>query len=129
MKHLFTFTRPHHIALVLCAFFTAAVVAAGRTAYAILLGKIFDVISRWGAGALTGEGFLSEISKWCVYMCLLGLGLWLSASVDIALWVTAGELRAKTARNALFASLLRKTTQWYDLKENGMSSLMVQIQT
>ncbi|KAK3385407.1 P-loop containing nucleoside triphosphate hydrolase protein [Podospora didyma] len=128
-KDLFAFTQRSHISIIICAFVTAALVAAGKTAFAILLGKIFDVVSRFGALLLTSQEFISEISQWALYLTLLGFGVWLSASLDATLWVITGELRARAARNSLFASLLKKTTQWYDSQESGMSSLMVGIQT
>jgi len=126
-KDLFSFTQQAHVPIVVCAFFTAALVAGARTAYAVLTGRIFDLVTRFGAGLLTGSDFLSQMSRWSGYMCLLGLGMWLVASLDVALWVITGELRAKTARKLLFASFLRKTMTWYDSRDHGMSSLMVGI--
>ncbi|KAK0630411.1 P-loop containing nucleoside triphosphate hydrolase protein [Bombardia bombarda] len=126
---LLAFTRPGHAWIVACAFCTASMVAAGRTAYSVLLGRIFECVSQWGATAIDGETFLAQVGRWCLYMTLLGLGMWLAAGVDVALWVMVGESGARTARETLFASFLKKTTAWYDMRENGMSSLMVGIQT
>ncbi|KAK0649026.1 P-loop containing nucleoside triphosphate hydrolase protein [Cercophora newfieldiana] len=128
-KDLFSFTQRAHVPIIVCAFFTAALVAGTRTAYAVLTGKIFELSTKFGAGVLPGSDFLSQTSTLTIYMCLLGLGMWLVASIDVALWVTTGELRAKTARKTLFASFLRKTMTWYDSRDNGMSSLMVGIHT
>ncbi|KAK4187799.1 putative ABC transporter expressed in the mitochondrial inner membrane [Podospora australis] len=126
---LFSFTHRRHIPLVAISFFTATIVAAGRTAYAILLGKIFEVVSEWGAGALTSSGLLAEISQWCIYFVLLGLGVWLFSSIDIALWVVCGEIRARTTRETMFGALLGKTAGWYDLRGEGVWALLVQVQT
>ncbi|KAK3689573.1 P-loop containing nucleoside triphosphate hydrolase protein [Podospora appendiculata] len=128
-KHLFVFTRPGHVWMIASAIFTAALAAAGRAAYTIVFGRIFDLSSQWGASAIAGHRFLSETSQWCIYMCLIGLGMWLVSSIELALWVISGELRARTARDTLFGSLLKKTAEWYDMRENGMSSLMVAVQT
>ncbi|KAK3317809.1 hypothetical protein B0T19DRAFT_298560 [Cercophora scortea] len=128
-KHLFVFTRPGNVWMIACAVFTAALAAAGRAAYTIVFGRIFDLSSQWGANAIAGDRFLSETSQWCIYMCLIGLGMWLVSSIELAFWVISGELRARTARDTLFASLLKKTAEWYDLRENGMSSFMVAVQT
>ncbi|KAK0611790.1 P-loop containing nucleoside triphosphate hydrolase protein [Immersiella caudata] len=129
LKDLFSFTRRAHVPITVCAFITAALVAVARTGYAVLTGRIFEIVTRFGAGLLTGSDFLSEMSRWSGYMCLLGLGMWLVASLDVALWVITGELRAETARKMLFESFLRKTMTWYDSRDNGTSSLMVGIHT
>lgn len=126
---LFSFTRPKHRPLIFLSFSTAAIVAASRTAYAIFLGKIFEIISKWSTGLLNAEEFISEISHWSVYFVLLGLGMWLFSSLDIALWVINGEIRARTTRETMFAALLRKTAGWYDLRGEGVWGLLVQIQT
>jgi len=126
---LFSFTRPKHRPLIFLSFFTAAIVAASRTAYAIFLGRIFEIISKWSTGLLNAEEFISEISQWSVYFVLLGLGMWLFSSLDIALWVINGEIRARTTRETMFAALLRKTAGWYDLRGEGVWGLLVQIQT
>ncbi len=128
-KHLFVFTRREHDLLIIPAFFTSTLVAAGKTAYAIVLGKTFDIISKWGAGLLNVGEFLSQVSLWSGYTCLLGLGVWVAFTLDIALWVVTGELRARTAREAIFASFLKKSMEWYDSRESGMSSLIVATQT
>ncbi|KAK0725226.1 P-loop containing nucleoside triphosphate hydrolase protein [Lasiosphaeris hirsuta] len=128
-KDLFAFTRGSHRFIIACAVITSALVAGGRTAYAIVLGKIFGIVSQRGANQLDGDDFLSQISRWSGYMCLLGLGMWLISSIDIALWVMTGELRARTAREMVFDSLLHKATQWYDSREDGISSMTVGIQT
>ncbi|KAK3940009.1 putative ABC transporter expressed in the mitochondrial inner membrane [Diplogelasinospora grovesii] len=127
-KNLFTFTRPRHIPILVCAFLTASVIAAGRAAYAILIGKIFDVVSQFGTGILGGDDFISQISRWCTYMTLLGVVMWFCATLDVALWVTTGELRARAARETIFASLIKKRMGWYDSRLNGMGSLLAGIQ-
>ncbi|KAK5657432.1 hypothetical protein OQA88_3004 [Cercophora sp. LCS_1] len=128
-KDLFAFTRRRHIPIMICAIFTAGLVAGARTAYAVLTGKIFETAAHFGSGIITGDEYLSEISRLCGFMCLLGLGTWAASSLDIMLWILTGELRARTAREKLFASFIRKTMTWYDSRENGMSSLMVGINT
>jgi len=128
-KDLFAFTRRAHFPILTSAFFTAALVAAARTGYAVLTGRIFEIVTRFGAGLITADEYLSEISRWCGYLCLLGLAMWLVASLDMALWITTGELRAKTAREALFRAFLQKTMAWYDARESGTSSLLVGVHT
>lgn len=126
---LFAFTRRAHLPILTSALVTAALVAAARTGYAVLTGRIFDIVTRFGAGLLTADEYLADISRWCGYLCLLGLAMWAVASLDMALWIATGELRAKTAREALFRALLQKTMAWYDARESGTSSLLVGVHT
>ena len=128
-RHLFVFVDRHHVLLVAGGVLAAMSVAAGRTIYAILIGKIFQLVSQWGAGALTGDVFMLDMSRLCVLLCVLGICDWLLNSLDMTLWVVSGELTAKRARRTLFASLLRKSMGWYDARENGIASLIVGIQT
>ncbi|KAK1830120.1 alpha-factor-transporting ATPase [Podospora conica] len=128
-KDLFAFTRRAHLPILTSAFFTAALVAAARTGYAVLTGRIFETVTRFGAGAISADEYLAEVSRWCGYLCLLGLAMWLVASLDMALWIATGELRARAAREALFRAFLKKTMAWYDARESGTSSLLVGVHT
>ncbi|KAK4121932.1 P-loop containing nucleoside triphosphate hydrolase protein [Parathielavia appendiculata] len=127
-KHLFTFTSRRHIPLLVLALIAAAVEAAGRTVYAILIGRIFDVISRFGSGLLPPGEFLSQISRWALWMCVLGVGVWLSSTVDVATWVIGGELRARTAREEVYGRLLGRRMGWFEQRPEGLSGLMTRVQ-
>ena len=113
-KHLFSFTPPSHVPLLALSLITAAIVAAGRTLYAVLLGKIFDLVSRFGAGLLTPDAFLAEIAFWSVWMCVLGFGFWVASAVKVALWVVGGELRAREVRGQVFGSLVGRGMGWLE---------------
>ncbi|KAK4154236.1 P-loop containing nucleoside triphosphate hydrolase protein [Chaetomidium leptoderma] len=128
-KHLFTFTPPAHLPLLALSLTTAAFVAAGRTAYAIFLGRIFEIVSRFGAGLLSPADFLAQISQWAVWMCVLGVGVWLFSTVDVAAWVVGGELRARTARTAVFGGLLGRDVGWFERREEGVGGLAVGVAT
>lgn len=127
-KGVLAFTTPRQIAVMVCAVATAAVVAAGKTVYTVLLGKIFDVVSKYGADLLGGEELLAQISPWCGYLAVLGVGMWLLSSMDLALWIISGALRAQTARKTLFSTLIEKEMDWFDSRQDGMSSLVIQTQ-
>ncbi|KAL2174811.1 P-loop containing nucleoside triphosphate hydrolase protein [Thermothelomyces heterothallicus CBS 202.75] len=129
-KHLFTFTPARHIPLVALSFTTAALVAAGRTAYAVLLGRIFDVVTRFGTGLLSHADFLAQISQWAVWLCVLGAGMWVVSTADAAAWVVGGELRARTARREVFWRLLMgKEVGWFEAREEGVGGLTASVAT
>ena len=54
--------------------------------------------------------------------------MWAIGSMDMALWITSGELRAKAARKTLFSALIQKEMEWFDLRDDGISSLVIQTQ-
>jgi ATP-binding cassette subfamily B (MDR/TAP) protein 1 len=127
-KHLFAFTTPRQAGVIACAVVTAAVVAAGKTVYTVLLGKIFDISTKYGSNLLGGQETLTQISQWLAYLTVLGVAVWLSSSLDMALWITSGELRAVTARKTLFSTMIQKEMDWFDSRGDGMSSLVIQTQ-
>jgi ATP-binding cassette, subfamily B (MDR/TAP), member 1 len=128
-KDLFIFVRHHQGWIPACAVATALATAASKTAYVIFLGSLFNFLTEFGAQQINSEDFLSQVSQWCLYLCALGLSAWLAASVDMALWITTGELQGRSARERVFRSLLAKQTAWFDSRDKGMASLAVGIQT
>ncbi|AEO68171.1 uncharacterized protein THITE_2051998 [Thermothielavioides terrestris NRRL 8126] len=128
--HLFTFTTRGHVPLLLLSLGTAAAVAAARTAYAVLLGHIFQVVSRFGAGLLSPDDFLAQIARWAVWLCVLGAGMWLFATVDAAAWVVLGELRARCVREQVFGVWLRRrAVAWFEAREEGVGALVAGVQS
>ncbi|KAK3292871.1 P-loop containing nucleoside triphosphate hydrolase protein [Chaetomium fimeti] len=129
-KHLFTFTPPQHTPLLALSLTTAALVAAGRTVYAVLLGRIFDVVTRFGAGLLPPADFLAQIAQWAVWMCVLGVVVWVVSTVDVAAWVVGGELRARVVREEVFRGLvLGRGVQWFEGRVEGVGGLGVGVAT
>lgn len=124
LLHLLTFTpRPHRPLLVL-SLTTAALLAASRTAYAIILGRIFAVVTLFGAGQLAPRDFLAQIAAWAVWMCVLGLGVWVVAVVDVAGWVLGGELRARVARGEVYRRLgVLGGVGWFEGRGEGGGGL------
>lgn len=93
------------------------------------MGFIFDVIAQYVAGSVGHAAFMREVSKWCVILVGLGVASWILNSALFALWVTFGEIQAKNVREKMFAELLKRDMEWYDLRKDGVASLLVRIQT
>ncbi|KAB5584879.1 hypothetical protein GE09DRAFT_6315 [Coniochaeta sp. 2T2.1] len=127
-KHLFAFTTAKQVTIIFSAVGTACVVAAGKTVYTLLLGRIFDLVAKYGGNVLSGQELLTQISTWCSYMTVLGVGMWALSGMDMALWISSGELRAVTARKTLFSRMIQKEMDWFDSQGDGMSSLIIQTQ-
>jgi ATP-binding cassette, subfamily B (MDR/TAP), member 1 len=129
VKHLFAFTKRQHAGTLSTAIVAAIVTGGLKTTLAVVLGKIFEVIAQFGAGMLEDRQALSQVSTWCVVLCALGGGVWLSNASFLALWITFGELQAKSVRNLVFGSVLGKEMAWFDTQSNGIASLLVRIET
>lgn len=128
-KHLFSFTRWNQVGPLIAALAASAAFAAIRSIYPIFLGKIFNIVSDFGAGRRSGSETLHEISHWSQILIGLGVMNCLSGSAFLALWVIFGELQAKSIRQDIFKSLLSKKISWFDSLDQGTSSLLVRIQT
>ncbi|UKZ64899.1 uncharacterized protein TrAtP1_006106 [Trichoderma atroviride] len=111
-KHLFSFTRWNQAAPLTAALAASAAFAAIKSIYPIFLGKIFNIVSDFGAGRRSGNETLHEISHWSQILIGLGIVNCLSGSAFLSLWVTFGELQAKSVRQDIFKSLLSKNIAW-----------------
>ncbi|KAI5458228.1 P-loop containing nucleoside triphosphate hydrolase protein [Mariannaea sp. PMI_226] len=128
-KQLFVFTKPSHAVPLTGALFTSALTAGFKTVLAIILGKVFDIIAGYGNGTLSSSAAVSEISNWSLILFGLGVGYWLANSAFLALWVIFGELQADSARKDLFGGLISRDMAWFDSQSDGISSLLIRIQT
>lgn len=128
-KHLFAFTRRSH-AWSLAFALVATVIAAGlKTLLAILLGKTFDVMTAYASGVAGAEETKRGVAKWCFVLFGVGGANWIANMAFLALWIAFGELQANSARLDMFDTLLWKDMSWFDSQEQGVSSLLVQMQT
>jgi ATP-binding cassette subfamily B (MDR/TAP) protein 1 len=62
-------------------------------------------------------------------LVILGAAAWVFEGAFLLIWITYGEIQAKNARQQLFTSMLDKDIEWYDLREDGIGSLLIRIQT
>lgn len=128
-RHLFVFTKKAHISPILAALAATAFTAGFKTVLSVILGRIFNVIAEYGNGSSDGSETLSRISMWCLVLVGLGIGNWLASMLFLSLWIIFGELQASSVRHDIFHSLLAKDMAWFDSQSEGISSLLVRIQT
>lgn len=128
-KHLFSFTRWNHAGVLIAAVVASAAFASIKSVQSIILGKIFDVVSNFGAGHRSGNETMDQISHWGLILLGMGIGNWAASTAFLALWSIFGELQANSIRQGVFQSLLSKKMSWYDSLDQGVSSLLVRIQT
>lgn len=128
-RHLFVFTKRDHAVPLISALAASAITAGFKTILAIILGKVFDLIAGFGNGTLDGRDALSGISRWSLILLGLGMGYWLANSAFLALWIIFGELQAASVRRDIFENLVSRDMAWFDSQSEGISSLLVRIQT
>lgn len=128
-KQLFAFTKRSHTGTLIAALIAAAFSAGFKTVLAVILGKIFDIIAGFGNGTFTGDEALARVSDWALVLLGMGIGNWIASTAFLALWVIFGELQACSVRENIFASLLSKDMAWFDFQSEGISSLLIRIQT
>lgn len=128
-KKLLAFTRWSHAWPLIAATVSAGFTAGLKTVLAVVLGKTFDVTANYGSGQRNASESMDEIIKWCIILVALGVGNWLANTAFLALWTTFGELQANSIRHEVFDSLLSRDMTWFDSQEQGISSLLIRIQT
>jgi ATP-binding cassette subfamily B (MDR/TAP) protein 1 len=128
-KQLFLFTKRSHTGALIAALLAAGFTAGFKTVLSVILGKIFDIITGFGNGSLDGHQALDQISDWALVLLGLGIGNWIASTAFLALWVIFGELQACSIRHDIFMSLLSKDMAWFDAQSEGISSLLIRIQT
>ncbi|OTA87178.1 hypothetical protein M434DRAFT_15587 [Hypoxylon sp. CO27-5] len=129
LKHLFTFTTWQHCGPLAAGLAASLLSGALRTSLAILIGKIFQVISEFGSGQLTGSDTLTQVSSWCLILTIIGGAGWLVNFAFMFSWIAFSELQARNIRQRMFRALLKKDMEWFDGQEDGVASLLVRMQT
>lgn len=126
---LFLFTSRTHGGSIAIALFSTLLSSLLKPASAILYGKIFSDLTKYGAGTANRHDTLHGISRWCIALVALGAVAWMVEGTFLLSWMAFGELQAKSARERLFVGMLNKEMGWYDLQEDGIESLLIRIQT
>lgn len=128
-KELFRFTTKEHYTCLLAALLTSCLVAAFKTGLAIVLRRVFDIIADFAAQKMDPNQTLSSVSRWCIILVLLGVGVCLANTAFLCLWLAFGELQAANSRKTTFSTLLSFENSWFDVLPHGTASLLVGIQT
>ncbi|KAL9589874.1 MAG: hypothetical protein Q9203_001329 [Teloschistes exilis] len=128
-RSLFTFTTHSHV-LTLCLALSLSL-ASGVIAPVLsyLLGKVFDSFTSFGAGKSDGPELIRKVSKYCIGLTALGAASGILHAGYFGFWLVFGELQAKCARDSLFAGMLEKDMEWYDMRKDGTEALIQRLQT
>ncbi|TWU77474.1 hypothetical protein ED733_006993 [Metarhizium rileyi] len=125
----FFFTKREHLGILSAAIGAAALVAGLRALLSVVLGRIFEIVSQFGQGAIAGHKALADVSTWCLVLVGLGIGSWMANSSFISLWIVFGELQARDARKHVFRGLLLKPVEWFASLRDGVEGLHIRTHT
>ena len=94
------------------------------------MGQIFESIAVFALDSespdkvVVPESWLDGVKKWCVWLCVLGAGILVFASVNTVLWVWGGEERARRAREKVFGTLMGRGVGWFENRGEGVGALV-----
>ena len=128
-RSLFNFTSKTDILLLLSALILSIAAAIVTPALAIFLGNIFDLFTNFGAGEISGSDLMNEVSTNAIVLAALGAASGLLHAGYFVLWLVFGELQAKNIRERLFNGMLEKDMSWYDMRTDGIETLVSRLQT
>ena len=82
-----------------------------RPTAAILFGKIFSILTKFGAGTATAEDTLHGVAKWCTALVGLGGSAWIVEGTSLSSWMAFGEAQARSIRHKMFEGMLDKEVE------------------
>lgn len=126
---LFKFTSRSHFPTLLIALVLSIASGIVIPAFAVLLGKIFNAFTTFGEGQISGPDLVKKVSTYGIALAGLGFGSGLLNAFYLGFWLVFGELQAKSVREKLFDSMLRKDMEWYDMGEFSIETLISRQQT
>lgn len=128
-RSLFAFTTKKHIInLIPCVTF-AIVSGVLKPISAIFYGNIFGALTDFGGGTITSQETVHQVSKWCIAISILGGAVWFFEGLFLCSWMIFGELQARNVRGKMFSGMLEKDLEWFDLRKDGIGSLLIRLET
>ncbi|KAH6672406.1 ABC transporter-like protein [Halenospora varia] len=128
-RSLFAFTQRQHSGSLFIAIIFGIIAGFPQPVAAIFYGRIFSDMAKFGAGNATGAETLKSISLWCITLTAIGAATWLVQGIALLAEMIFGELQAKNVRKKMFEGMVDKEMEWYDLRKDGIASLLTRIQT
>lgn len=126
---IFHFTLRIHLIPLAVAVILAALSGVIIPGVAVILGKVFDIFAQYVSNTITGPELVEHISWYAVALTVLGCASGMLGGGFFTLWISFGELQAKSAREKLFNEMLEKEIEWYDLRRAGTNTLISRLQT
>jgi ATP-binding cassette subfamily B (MDR/TAP) protein 1 len=123
-RSLFHFTTVLHLPLLLAALLVTITAAVARVIFALYLGKLFQILSQFGTGAITGPQLMEQARDKTFILLILGGATWLLSSCFFFVWIVFAELQVRGAGKNLFGKLLTREFMWFDMRKDGVGSFL-----
>jgi ATP-binding cassette subfamily B (MDR/TAP) protein 1 len=127
-RTLFTFTTTQHMPVLLGGIAMASIAAISMPAFAVVYGLVFGQYTSYGDGSIPSTQLISSMTKLCIILTVLATLNWIANSFYYFFFLTFGELQARSARNKIFDSLIKKDMVWFDMREAGIAAFLPTIQ-
>jgi ATP-binding cassette, subfamily B (MDR/TAP), member 1 len=128
-KTIFAFTKGNHVVTLTSAFVFASAAGALGPVMAIFLGKFFDAFAEFGAAKIPPKELMDRAMTSIVGFIGVGIGTVLLKTGLFFCWLSFGEFQAKSVRDELFAGLLKKDLQWFEMRDAGVGTPLARLQT
>lgn len=125
---LFSFTSGIHLFSLFMALILSIASGIIIPAFAIILGRVFDLFTKYGAKEITGSDLVKKVSIYGLGLVGLGSGSGILNAGYFMAWLVFGELQAKRAREMLFDGMLEKDMDWFDMRKAGIDTLISRLQ-
>lgn len=125
---LFSFTSRIHLFSLSIALILSVASGIIIPAFAIILGRVFDLFTKYGAKEMSGSDLVKKVSIYGLALVGLGSGSGILNAGYFMAWLVFGELQAKGARGKLFDGMLKKDMDWYDMRKSGIDTLISRLQ-
>ncbi|KAL1796802.1 hypothetical protein ACET3X_005342 [Alternaria dauci] len=127
-KALFSFTTRKHVPVLVGGIFMASLAALTMPVFAILYGLVSGQYTSYGKGDIDSNQFIGNIAQLCIILAGIGTLNWIANSLYFTFLLVFGELQARSARDRVFDSLLKKDMAWFDMRESGVAAFLPAVQ-
>lgn len=127
-RALFGFSTRKHLPILSLGLFAATLAAVSIPAFAVIYGRIFREYTNYGTGKIESDAFLRSVTTYCLVLIGAASLSWIANSFYFFFFLTFGELQARSARNKIFDTLIRKDMTWFDTRETGIAAFLPGIQ-
>jgi ATP-binding cassette, subfamily B (MDR/TAP), member 1 len=128
-KTIFAFTKRKHVVTIISALVLASAAGALGPVMAIFLGNFFDAFADFGSAKISAKELMDGAMTSIIGIISIGIGTVLLKTGLFFCWLSFGEAQAKSVRDELFAGLLKKDLQWFEMRDAGVGTLLTRLQT
>lgn len=127
-RSLFEFTKKKHVPTLILGIFLTLAASLVPSVLAVLFGRIFNAYTDFGAGDISGQKLVENVTSGCVGLVSVGAASWVLNGAYFSLFVLFGELQTASARETLFGELLKRNLEWFEMQQDGTGAFLSSLQ-